>query len=63
MLVTPPTRTDLSPGGQERTDDEARDYEEFMEKARKEAERAEKKRLREIKMAREVNLSPWGSRM
>jgi hypothetical protein len=47
----------------ERTDDEERDYQEFLEKARKEEELAERKRLAEIKAARQVNLSPWGGRM
>ncbi len=46
-----------------RTDDEERDYQEFLEKARKEEELAERKRLAEIKAARQVNLSPWGGRM
>ena len=48
---------------EERTDDEERDYQEFLEKARKEEELAERKRLAEIKAARQVYLSPWGGRM
>jgi hypothetical protein len=48
-------------------DSEARDYELFLEKAREDAEKAEKMKLREIKEAerrrREVNLSPWAGRM
>jgi hypothetical protein len=39
----------------------------FLEKARKDAEKAEKMKLREIKEAerrrREVNMSPWAGRM
>jgi hypothetical protein len=62
-MISPPAVTDLGLGTQERSDDEERDYQEFLEKARKDAERAEKKKLREIKAAREVNLSPWGGRM
>lgn len=71
MVVTPPTN-DLTERlamhetlreGEERSDDEERDYQVFLEQARKEEERAEKKRLAEIKAARQVNLSPWGGRM
>jgi hypothetical protein len=58
VLVTPPTNE-----VNERTDDEERDYQIFLEKARKDEERAERKRLAEIKAARQVNLSPWGGRM
>lgn len=46
-----------------RTDKEERDYQEFLAKAKKEAEKEEKKRLRKIQAARQVNLSPWASRM
>jgi len=63
VLVSAATGTDLSPGPPERSDDEERDYQEFLEKARRDAEKAEKKKLRELKAAREVNLSPWGNRM
>jgi hypothetical protein len=62
LKVSPPV-ANLSSTGQQRTDDETRDYEEFLEKARKDAEKAEKKKLREIKAAREVNLSPFASGM
>jgi len=58
--------TDLSltgAGGVQRTDDEERDYQEFLEKARIDAEKEERRRLKELKAAREVNLSPWASRM
>jgi hypothetical protein len=40
-----------------------KDYEEFLEKARKAAERKEKELLRNIMKARETNLSPWAGRM
>jgi hypothetical protein len=63
VIVSPPTTIDPGFGGQEKSNDEARDYELFLEKARKDAERAEKKKLREIKAAREVNMSPWAGRM
>lgn len=49
--------------GEQRSDDEERDYQIFLERARKEEERAERKKLAEIKAARQVNLSPWGGRM
>jgi len=69
VMVTPPTN-DLNERlamhermRDERTDDEERDYQEFLEKARKEEQLAERKRLAEIKAARQVNLSPWGGRM
>jgi hypothetical protein len=71
VLVTPPTN-DLNERlamheqlreGQQRSDDEERDYQIFLEKARKEEERAERKKLAEIRAARQVNLSPWGGRM
>jgi len=47
--------------------EEADDYSKFLEKAKKDAEKAEKLKMREIREAerrkREVNMSPWGSRM
>ncbi len=43
--------------------DDAREHEEFLEKARRDEEEAEKKKLRDIQKARQVNLSPWASRM
>ncbi|PMD33096.1 hypothetical protein L207DRAFT_571820 [Hyaloscypha variabilis F] len=49
--------------GEERSDDEERDYQVFLEEARKAEERAERKKIAEIKFARQVNLSPWGGRM
>lgn len=43
------------------------DYQKFLEKSRKEAEREEKRKLKELKEAerrrQEVNMSPWGNRM
>jgi len=46
---------------------EADDFEKFLVKARKDAEKAEKKKLRDFEEAerrkREVNMSPWASRM
>lgn len=43
------------------------DYQKFLEKSRKEAEREEKRKLKELKEAerrrQEVNMSPWGGRM
>lgn len=44
-------------------DEEDRDYKEFLEKARREAERKEKDTLRSVLKARETNLSPWAGRM
>jgi len=70
-MVSPPTN-DLTERlalhetlrqGEERSDDEERDYQLFLEQARKAEEKAEKKKLAEIKAARQVNLSPWGGRM
>jgi len=64
VMVSPPTLTPLGYESQGRSEeDEARDYQEFLDKARKDVERAEKKRLREIKAAREVNMSPWARMM
>lgn len=49
------------------TTEEADDYEKFLAKARKEAEKLEKKKLKEFEASerrkREVNMSPWASRM
>jgi hypothetical protein len=63
----PVTRLDTIQQRSTNEDSEARDYELFLEKARKDAEKAEKMKLREIKEAdrrrREVNLSPWAGRM
>jgi hypothetical protein len=63
----PTTRLDTIQQRSTNEDNEARDYELFLEKARKDAEKAEKMKLREIKEAerrrREVNLSPWAGRM
>ncbi|CAG8948651.1 hypothetical protein HYFRA_00001771 [Hymenoscyphus fraxineus] len=43
------------------------DYQKFIEKSRKDAEREEKRKLKELKEAerrrQEVNMSPWASRM
>lgn len=44
-------------------DDEAREYRDFLEKARREAEKKEKEMLRSITKARETNMSPWAGRM
>jgi hypothetical protein len=63
----PMTRLDTIQQRPTNEDSEARDYELFLEKARKDVEKAEKMKLREIKEAerrrREVNLSPWAGRM
>jgi alanyl-tRNA synthetase len=49
------------------SDEEADDYSKFVEKAKKDAEKAEKLKMKELREAerrkREVNMSPWGSRM
>jgi len=42
---------------------EENDYKEFLEKARRDAERKEKEMMRSIAKARETNLSPWAGRM
>lgn len=63
VMISAPTATDISLGTAGRTDEEERDYQQFLDKAKKDAEKQEKKRLREIQAAREVNLSPWASRM
>jgi hypothetical protein len=52
-----------SPTDEEKTTDEARDYADFLEKARKEEEKKEKEQAKKIKRARETNMSPWASRM
>lgn len=49
--------------GRESTEDESRDYKQFLEKARKEAEKEKKEAEKKAKKAREVNMSPWASRM
>jgi ADP-ribosylglycohydrolase len=63
----PMTRLDTIQQRSTNEDSEARDYELFLEKAKKDAEKAEKMKLKEIREAdrrrREVNLSPWGGRM
>ncbi len=41
----------------------SRDYKEFLEKARKEAEKEKREAEKKAKKAREVNMSPWASRM
>ena len=50
-----------------RTDDGDRDYREFLAKAKREEEKAEKKRQMEVREAeqrkKEFNMSPWASRM
>lgn len=55
--------TSISPMGSEVADD----YSKFLEKAKKDAEKAEKMKIKEIREAerrkREVNMSPWGGRM
>ncbi len=58
MVVTAPSRD-----SQGRTEDEANDYQKFLAKTKKDEEKAEKKRLKEIEKARQVTLSPWASRM
>jgi ATP-dependent protease HslVU (ClpYQ) ATPase subunit len=63
VTVSPAPMANLNLTGQAGTNDEAKDYEKFLEKARKDAERAEKRKLKEIKAAKEVNMSPWASRM
>ncbi|KAL2062030.1 hypothetical protein VTL71DRAFT_6296 [Oculimacula yallundae] len=45
------------------SEDDNKDYNEFLEKARKEAEKQKKEEERKAKKAREVNMSPWASRM
>jgi hypothetical protein len=71
VMVTPPTN-DLSERlavhenmreGEQRSENEERDYQLFLEQARKEEEKAERRRLAEIKAARQVSLSPWSGRM
>lgn len=58
VVVTAPSRD-----SQGTTEDEANDYQKFLAKSKKEEEKAEKKRLKEIEKARQVTLSPWASRM
>jgi len=70
-MVSPPTNDlterlavhETQREGEQRSDDEERDYQIFLEQARKAEEKAEKRRLAEIRAARQVNLSPWGGRM
>ena len=50
-------------GEQRNADDEAKDYEEFLAKAKKDEENAARKKAREIREARERNMSPWAGRM
>lgn len=44
-------------------EEEVDDYQAFLEKERKNIERLEKKKLREIQQGREMNMSPWAGRM
>lgn len=41
----------------------SKDYKDFLDKARKEAEKEKKEAEKKAKKAREVNMSPWASRM
>jgi len=43
--------------------DASKDYEDFLAKAKKEAEKEAKEQAKKAKKAREVNMSPWASRM
>jgi len=62
-----PTKHNASSTASPMSDEEADDYSKFLEQAKKDAEQAEKLKMREIREAerrkREVNMSPWGSRM
>ena len=55
------------PGQEGRTDGEESDYQEFLAKAKREEENAEKKRQKDTQEAerrkKEFNMSPWASRM
>jgi hypothetical protein len=49
--------------GEQRSENDERDYQLFLEQARKEEEKAERRRVAEIKAARQVSLDPWSGRM
>ncbi|CZT48543.1 uncharacterized protein RSE6_09254 [Rhynchosporium secalis] len=59
------TKTQLRHAVTERksSEDGSKDYNEFLAKARKEAEKEKKEEEKKAKKAREVNMSPWASRM
>lgn len=57
------TEADLTEEGARVADEEDRDYQEFLVKAKRDAELKEKEMLRTIIKARETNLSPWAGRM
>ncbi|KAF4633638.1 hypothetical protein G7Y89_g4483 [Cudoniella acicularis] len=48
-------------------DDEKSDFQKFLEKAKKDAEREERKKIQEVldaeRRRREANMSPWAGRM
>jgi len=52
---------------EERTDEEESDYQEFLAKARRDEEEAERKKIKEAKKAerhqKQVDMNPWSSRM
>lgn len=65
-IPAPPLIAQLGADGKT-PDAEQGDYDKFLEQAKKDAEKAEKLKLKELQEAerrkREVNLSPWAGRM
>lgn len=72
VTISSPTSAEFSKKGKEREGEEkledeeeqaAREFQEFLAKAKQDAERKERETARSILRARETNLSPWAGRM
>lgn len=71
VTISSPTSAEFSEkrragDGVEEEDEEeqaAREFQEFLAKAKRDAERKERETARSIMRARETNLSPWAGRM
>lgn len=61
------SKNDVVANVHERTEDDERDFQMFLAKAKEEEEKAEQRRLIAMKEAqkhhKQVNMSPWASRM
>ncbi|KAF8858704.1 hypothetical protein BDZ45DRAFT_689890 [Acephala macrosclerotiorum] len=72
VTISSPTSAEFSKKGKEREGEEkledeeeqaAREFQEFLAKAKQDAERKERETARSILRARETNLSPWAGRI
>jgi hypothetical protein len=50
-------------GGEDEDEQAAREFQEFLAKAKRDAEKKDRETARSILKARETNLSPWAGRM